>query len=48
LAQNAADASTEVKALIEQSGEEVASGTKLVNSVAETLTAISGSAPMNR
>ncbi len=40
LAQSAAEASSEVKALIEQSGEEVAGGTKLVAEAAEKLSAI--------
>jgi methyl-accepting chemotaxis protein len=40
LAQSAAEASSEVKALIEQSGEEVAGGTKLVASAAEKLEAM--------
>ena len=40
LAQSAAEASSEVKVLIEQSGEEVSGGTKLVASAAEKLTAI--------
>ena len=37
LAQSAAEASAQVKALIEQSGEEVANGTRLVTSAAEKL-----------
>ena len=37
LAQSAAEASSEVKALIEQSGEEVAGGTRLVGDIAERL-----------
>ena len=40
LAQSAAEASSEVKVLIEQSGEEVSGGTKLVASAAEKLSAI--------
>ena len=40
LAQSAAEASSEVKVLIEQSGEEVAGGTKLVAEAAEKLSAI--------
>ena len=40
LAQSAAEASSEVKALIEKSGEEVAGGSKLVASAAESLSAI--------
>ena len=40
LAQNAAEASSEVKVLIEQSGEEVAGGTKLVAEASEKLSAI--------
>ena len=40
LAQSAAEASSEVKTLIEQSGEEVAGGTKLVASAASKLSAI--------
>ena len=40
LAQSAAEASSEVKALIEQSGEEVADGSKLVASAADKLAAI--------
>ncbi|MEJ2459961.1 MAG: methyl-accepting chemotaxis protein, partial [Novosphingobium sp.] len=40
LAQSAAEASSEVKALIEQSGEEVAGGTRLVAEASEKLAAI--------
>ncbi len=40
LAQSSAEASSEVKVLIEQSGEEVAGGTKLVASATEKLSAI--------
>ncbi|WP_417309204.1 methyl-accepting chemotaxis protein [Devosia sp.] len=40
LAQSAAEASSEVKVLIEQSGEEVAGGTKLVAKAAEKLSVI--------
>ncbi len=40
LAQSAAEASSEVKVLIEQSGEEVAGGTKLVAEAADKLSAI--------
>ena len=40
LAQSAAEASSEVKVLIEQSGEEVAGGTKLVAEAAEKLSAM--------
>ncbi len=40
LAQSAAEASSEVKVLIEQSGEEVAGGTRLVAEAAEKLSAI--------
>ena len=40
LAQSAAEASSEVKALIEKSGEEVAGGSKLVASAADSLAAI--------
>ena len=40
LAQSSAEASSEVKVLIEQSGEEVAGGTRLVASAAEKLEAI--------
>ena len=40
LAQSAAEASSEVKSLIEQSGEEVAGGSKLVASAAESLATI--------
>ena len=40
LAQSAAEASSEVKVLIEQSGEEVAGGTKLVAEASEKLSAI--------
>ena len=40
LAQSAAEASSEVKTLIEQSGEEVAGGTRLVAEAAEKLSAI--------
>ncbi len=40
LAQSAAEASSEVKVLIEQSGEEVAGGTRLVSEAADKLSAI--------
>ena len=40
LAQSSAEASSEVKVLIEQSGEEVAGGTRLVASAADKLSAI--------
>ncbi len=40
LAQSSAEASSEVKVLIEQSGEEVAGGTRLVTSATEKLSAI--------
>jgi methyl-accepting chemotaxis protein len=47
LAQSAAEASSEVKVLIEQSGEEVAGGTKLVASAAEKLSAILAAVKIN-
>ena len=40
LAQSAAEASSEVKVLIEQSGEEVSGGTRLVSEAADKLSAI--------
>lgn len=47
LAQSAAEASNEVKALIEQSAHEVTDGTKLVNRAAESLNAMLGAARKN-
>jgi methyl-accepting chemotaxis protein len=48
LAQSAAEASSEVKALIEQSGTEVAIGSKLVAEAATKLAAMLGAAQQNR
>jgi len=48
LAQSAAEASSEVKALIQQSGSEVASGSKLVAEAASKLTAMLEAAQQNR
>jgi methyl-accepting chemotaxis protein len=48
LAQSAAEASSEVKALIDQSGTEVAIGSKLVAEAATKLTAMLGAAQKNR
>jgi methyl-accepting chemotaxis protein len=48
LAQSAAEASSEVKALIEQSGTEVASGSKLVAEAATKLAAMLSAAQENR
>ena len=48
LAQSAAEASSEVKALIQQSGSEVASGSKLVAEAASKLSAMLGAAQQNR
>lgn len=47
LAQSAAEASNEVKALIEKSAHEVTDGTKLVNQAAESLTAMLEAARKN-
>ena len=47
LAQSAAEASSDVKALIEQSGEEVAGGSKLVAEAADKLAAMLDSARLN-
>ena len=48
LAQSAAQASSEVKGLIEQSGTEVAAGSKLVAEAANKLSAMLGAAKQNR
>jgi len=47
LAQSAAEASSEVKVLIEKSGEEVSGGTRLVKEAAEKLSAILGAVRTN-